>query len=197
MTQLKSAKALRKLYALPKGRALKKERSSFEKHSRHFVELSPFLMIGTSSKEGFGDVSPRGEDPGFVKILDDTTIAIPDRPGNNRLDTLNNILTNPSVGLIFLIPGVDETLRINGTASIHDDLDLLELFIVNKKLPKTVIVVKIKQLYLHCAKALIRSGLWNVDSQIKRSILPTMNVMLNDQSETEEEIQDPRLDNLY
>ena len=203
MTQLKSIEALRKIYALPKNRAITKELNHLEKHSRHFIELSPFLIIGTSSERGYGDVSPRGEAPGFVKILDDTSIAIPDRPGNNRLDTLSNIIENPKVGLIFLIPGFDETLRINGTAEIRDELHLLELFSINNKLPKTAIVVKINQVYLHCAKALIRSKLWQTEGHTNRSLLPTMNTMINEQTnntdriETEEETTRRNLKTLY
>jgi len=125
-----------------------------EKHSRRFIELSPFLVMATSRPDGLADASPKGDLPGFVQVLDDYTIAIPDRPGNNRLDSMENLITNPAVGLIFFIPGLNETLRINGTVEIRDDMDLIERFEVNGKLPKTVFVVSVKEAYLHCADAL-------------------------------------------
>jgi PPOX class probable FMN-dependent enzyme len=181
MTKIKTADQLRQIYKLPKGRSVEKVFNRFEKHSRNFVAHSPFLIIGSARKDGIGDVTPRGEEPGFVKIIDDTTLAIPDRPGNNRLDTLTNILERPAVGLIFLIPGVNETLRINGTAEIRDDDDLRELFIVNKRLPATVMLVKVNEIYLHCAKALMRSKLWEEGAKIERSQLPTMGQMIKDQ----------------
>ena len=150
------------------------------------------MIIGTTRPDGVGDVSPRGEEPGFVKVLDDTTLAIPDRPGNNRLDTLSNILERPAVGLIFLIPGVNETLRINGEAEIRDDDELREMFEVNGRLPATVLVVKVNEIYLHCAKALMRSRLWDEDAKIERSEFPTMGEMIRDQidADTEAETQD-------
>ena len=121
MAKLHSLKELRKLYMSPKGRAIDKELNILEKHSRSFIALSPFLIIGTNSLNGDSDVSPRGEMPGFVSVQNDNTLMIPDRPGNNRLDTLSNIIENPHIGLLFLIPGLDETLRINGTANNKND----------------------------------------------------------------------------
>lgn len=182
MTQIKTADQLRQIYKLPKGRPLEKVINRFEKHSRNFVAHSPFLIVGSVRKGGLSDVSPRGEEPGFVKIIDDTTLAIPDRPGNNRLDTLSNLLERPYVGLIFLIPGINETLRINGTAEIRDDDDLRELFIVRERMPPTVLLVKVHEIYLHCAKALMRSKLWDDGTKIERSQLPTMGQMINDQT---------------
>lgn len=181
MTKIKTAEQLRQIYKPPKGRAVEKVINRFETHSRNFVAHSPFLIIGSVRKDGIGDVSPRGEEPGFVKIIDDTTLAIPDRPGNNRLDTLTNILECPAVGLIFLIPGVNETLRINGTAEVRDDDDLRQLFIVRERLPATVMLVKVNEIYLHCAKAIMRSKLWDEGAKIERSQLPTMGQMIKDQ----------------
>jgi len=203
MTKIKTLNNLRELYTSAKGRALSKELISLEKHSRNFINLSPFVIIGTSSKDGYGDVSPRGETPGFVKVINDEVIIIPDRPGNNRLDTLSNIVENPSVGMLFLIPGVDETLRINGRAEIRDNISLLEKCLVNGKIPKSVILVKIKQVYLHCAKSMIRSKIWQSKFHIDRSLLPSMNVMLSEQTEingvieNEEETRKRYLDTLY
>jgi PPOX class probable FMN-dependent enzyme len=182
MTQIKTTDQLRQIYKLPKGRPIEKVINRFEKHSRNFVAHSPFLIIGSARKDGLSDVSPRGEEPGFVKIIDDTTLAIPDRPGNNRLDTLSNILERPYVGLIFLVPGVNETLRINGMAELRDDDDLRELFVVRERLPATVLLVKVNEIYLHCAKAIMRSKLWDEDTKIERSQLPTMGQMISDQT---------------
>jgi len=187
MSVIDTAKALRGRYQAAGGRSVEKELTALDKHCRDFISLSPFLVIGSSSDSGPADVSPRGETPGFVQVLDDTHLAIPDRPGNNRLDTFENILENPNVALIFLIPGVDETLRVNGRAEIRDDVELLERFVVDGKLPATVLIVTIEAVYLHCAKALMRSNLWDPETQIERSKLPTMGRMISDQvGDTEE-----------
>jgi len=192
MSVIDTSEALRQRYKQAGGRAVEKELTKLDKHCRHFISLSPFLVLGSSSAEGPADVSPRGDAPGFVQVLDDTHLAIPDRPGNNRLDTLENILGNPNVSLIFLVPGVNETLRINGRAEIRSDDELLKRFEVQGKCPATVLVVNVKSAYLHCAKALMRSGLWDPKAQIDRRELPTIGRMLADQiGETEEpETQD-------
>jgi len=181
MSVIDTSQGLRELYQEPGGRSLQKELKYLDKHCRQFISLSPFLVIGSSSCAGPQDASPRGETPGFVQVLDDHHIALPDRPGNNRLDSFHNILQNPNVALIFLIPGVDETLRINGRAEIRDDADLLEHFEIKGKLPITVLVVTVEAAYLHCAKALMRSNLWDPAAQIERSQLPTMGRMISDQ----------------
>ena len=185
MARIETEDQLRELYARPKGRPLTKQLDRLETHCRRFISLSPFLVLSTSASGELSDASPRGEEPGFVKVLDDQRIAIPDRPGNNRLDSLTNILEFPGVGLLFLIPGVDETLRINGTAEIRDDQDLLDIFEVNGRKPKTVLVVHVKEVYLHCAKALMRSKLWDVDAQIDRDELPSMSQMINEQTKSD------------
>jgi PPOX class probable FMN-dependent enzyme len=172
-------------------RARLKTLRRLDQHCRRFIELSPFLCLGTSGEHG-GDVTPRGDQPGFVKILDDATIAIPDWPGNNRLDSLTNILSNPSVGMLFLIPGVDETLRVNGIAEVTMKADVLALWEVNGKRPRSALVVTISEAFLHCGKALIRSRLWRDDYKIDRSELPSYGQMLKDQIEicdSAEEIQ--------
>ncbi len=174
MAKITSVEELRVDYPPLVKRAITKELSSLDQHCRNYLALSPFLVIGTQNKDGLGDVSPRGDMPGFAKVVDDTTIIIPDRPGNNRLDTLTNILDNPNVGLIFLVPGVKETLRINGKAEIRDDEDLMALCEVNGRLPRIVIQVRIETAFMHCAKALMRSKLWDPSVQIERSQLPTM-----------------------
>ncbi len=152
-------------------------------HARAFIERSPFLCIGTQSADGTADVSPRGDPRGFVKILDEKTILIPDRPGNNRLDTLANIVSNPSVGLLFLVPGYDETLRINGTARLTRDPDLLKLLSVKDRVPTVAIAVEIHELFLHCAKAFRRSKLWDPNELQDRSEMPSLMKIIMDQTE--------------
>lgn len=185
MSRIETIEDLRKIYKEATGRAAEKVISRLEKHSLRFIELSPFLVIATIGADNLADVSPRGEKPGFVRALDDTTLAIPDRPGNNRLDTFSNLLVNPTVGLIFFIPGVDEVLRINGHAEIRDDEDLRNMFAVNGKLPATVLVVSLKEAYLHCAKAIMRAELWDERAKIDRALLPTMGRMMKDQIGTD------------
>lgn len=149
--------------------------------ARQFIALSPFFCIGSSRPDSLADVSPRGGEPGFVHVLDEKRIAFPDRPGNNRLDTLTNFVHAPAAGLLFLIPGIEETLRINGTASITTETAFMDRFLANGKPPRSVIVVDIVEVYLHCSKALKRSELWNPDRRIDRSVLPTWGQMLRDQ----------------
>ncbi len=174
MAKITSVKELRENYPPMIERSITKEVSAFDQYCRDYLALSPFMIIGSQSKDGLGDVTPRGDLPGFVKVIDDRTLAIPDRPGNNRLDTLTNILENPNVGLLFLVPGVNETFRVNGKAEIRDDEELLQMFEVNGKLPRSVILVHMQTAYMHCAKALMRSKLWDPSVQIERSQLPSM-----------------------
>lgn len=172
---------LRSVYKQPGDGAVRKELKALDFHCRGFISKSPFVLIGSSDGNGNGDVTPKGDKPGFVAILDDNTIAIPDRPGNNRLDTLENLLVNPAVGLLFLIPGMNETLRINGDARITTDQALRESMAVEGRPPISVIVVKVKAAYMHCAKAFMRSELWKPDTWIDRSTLPTLGAILKDQ----------------
>jgi len=173
---------LRTLYPPAKERSLKKQIGHLDRHCLRFVGLSPFVILASGSKEGHFDASPRGGEPGFVKALDSSTLLIPDAPGNDRLDTLENILGTGRIGLLFLIPGVDETLRVNGKARLIDDASVLLRFRNEKRTPKLVIEVKVEHVYLHCAKALMRSNLWDPASRVERSMLPTMGQMLNDQT---------------
>jgi PPOX class probable FMN-dependent enzyme len=173
---------LRTLYPPAKERSLKKQIGHLDRHCLRFVGLSPFVILASGSKEGHFDASPRGGEPGFVKAQDSGTLLIPDAPGNNRLDTLENILGTGRIGLLFLIPGVDETLRVNGKARLIDDAGVLLRFRNEKRTPKLVIEVKVEHVYLHCAKALMRSNLWDPASRVERSMLPTMGQMLNDQT---------------
>ena len=166
---------LESLYGEPSIRAANKTLTALDKHCKDFIALSPFLVIGTN-----GDVSPKGDPAGFVKVLDDNTIAIPDRKGNNRLDGYRNILEDPTVALIFLVPGVNETLRVNGRGEISTDPALLASLEEKGHLPATALVVHVEEAFLHCAKALIRSELWNAEAQVERSALPSAGQMLAD-----------------
>ena len=150
--------------------------------TRQFVERSPFMLLATSSTDGTCDVSPRGDPAGFVQILDARTLAIPDRPGNNRLDSLVNIIANPSVGLLFIIPGFDDTLRVNGKARLVTDPSLLETMSVNDRVPKLAIVVTVREAFLHCAKAFRRSHLWDPAHFQDRAEMPSLMHILLDQT---------------
>lgn len=190
---------LRSIYKLPSEIAVRKELSALDAHSVSFIGRSPFLLMGTFDGDGRADVTPRGDRPGFVAVLDPTTIAIPDRPGNNRLDTLDNLIANPSVGLLFLIPGMNETLRVNGTGRITTDETLRTRLAVEGKLPQSVVVVSIEAVYMHCAKAFMRSELWNPGSWPDRTTLPTLGQILRDQMAVSEspDATDRRLDEAY
>ena len=143
-----------------------------DKYARAYIARSPFLCIGTSDADGNADVSPRGDPPGFVRIIDDETLIIPDRPGNNRADTMLNIIANPNVGLLFMIPGIDDTVRVNGKAELIDDREALVPATVNGKAPKLGIRIKIEEVFFHCAKAFRRSKLWDPSTHADRSFLP-------------------------
>ncbi|MCG6902977.1 MAG: pyridoxamine 5'-phosphate oxidase family protein [Rhodobacter sp.] len=173
---------LRSLFPATHPIAIVKSRDRFDKHARDFVARSPFLCIGTQSPDGTADVSPRGDPCGFVKILDDRTLLIPDRPGNNRLDTQANILANPAVGLLFMIPGYDETLRVNGTARITRDPDLLALMAVQDRVPTIAIAVHVEEVFIHCAKAFRRAKLWDPGQLQDRSEMPSLIRIVLDQT---------------
>jgi uncharacterized protein len=155
-----SEQELRHLYGQPGPRAVAKERPALNEDCRAFIAHSPFLVMGTAGADGRCDVSPKGDAPGFVHVLDDHHLAIPDRLGNNRLDGLRNVVENGHVGLIFMIPGREDTLRVNGRARIVRDEHLLERLAVNGKRPVTALVVEVEQTFMHCARAFKRAGLW-------------------------------------
>ena len=178
--------ALRSSYEPPMGLAVLKQLDHLDAHCRHFISLSPFLTIG-SMRQGHGlDVSPRGDAPGFVRVLDDRTLAIPDRPGNRRLDTLANIVADAEVGLLFFIPGIEETLRVNGTARVSRDPRLLEAAAVNGRDALAAILVSVREAYLHCGKALKRSRLWAEDYKVAKAGFPTLGRMVVEQTKTKE-----------
>jgi PPOX class probable FMN-dependent enzyme len=172
---------LRELFGTPSERAVKKQLAALDKHCRAFIARSPFVALGTTNPDGTGDVSPKGDVPGFVQVLDDTTLAIPDRPGNRRLDSLGNILADPRVGPLVLIPGMEETLRVNGQARLVRDEDILMRMEVQGKRPQLAIVVEVRECYLHCAKAFKRSRLWESESWMDRKEMPTLGQMIADQ----------------
>ena len=163
---------LEAIYGQPYGPSLAKEIDYISPAYRRLIEAAPFVAVATGGPEGL-DCSPKGDAPGFVRILDDKTLTIPDRPGNNRIDGYRNILRDPRIALLFLIPGIGETLRVNGRASISIDPDLMQSFAVNCKLPRSVLIVRIETIFFHCSKAIVRSKLWDPATQIERKSLPS------------------------
>ena len=165
------------MYGEPLERSVRKQMSYIDALARAFIAASPMVMIGTEA-DGAADVSPRGDAVGFVQVVDDRTLLIPDRRGNNRLDSLRNVVKNPRVGLLFLVPGVAETFRVNGEAYLSRDPALTGRFEVQGKLPRTVLVVKVKEAYVHCSWALVRSDLWNPAKFAKPGSVPTFGTLL-------------------
>ncbi|MFM0395670.1 pyridoxamine 5'-phosphate oxidase family protein [Paraburkholderia phytofirmans] len=163
---------LEALYGQPHERAVRKEIDHINEDYRAFVEVAPFAVLATAGPEGL-DCSPRGDAPGFVRIVDERTLALPDRLGNNRLDSLRNIIVEPRLALLFIIPGVGESLRVNGRGRITDDPQWLDSFAVEGKLPRTVLLIDVDSVYFHCSKALVRSKLWDPAHHVERSRLPS------------------------
>ena len=181
MTRITTFDALRALYGPARERSVKKELPRLDAHATRFIGLSPLVVVSSASAGGALDASPRGGATGFVKVPDAHTLLIPDAPGNNRLDTLENIVQTGQVGLLFLVPGVDETLRINGTALLStDDADRAACADA-RRVPPLVIRVTVQAAYLHCAKALMRSALWDPARHVDRAVMPSMGQMLKDQ----------------
>lgn len=179
---IKTLEALREIFPEPKPRALAKQLYRMDKHCQRFISLAPFLVIATVGKDGRVDASPRGGAPGFVRVIDDNTLHLPDALGNNRLDSFTNIVQSGNIGLIFFIPGMDETLRVNGTAKLRNEAELLRQFPHERHPPRIVVEIRVEETYLHCAKALLRSKLWASDYRIERSAFPSMGQMINEQS---------------
>jgi PPOX class probable FMN-dependent enzyme len=173
---------LRSLYAEPQERARRKEIASLDRHCRDFIALSPFVVLSTCDGEHNLDASPRGGDPGFVKVTDEGHLLLPDSPGNNRLDSFLNIISTGKVGLLFLIPGFDETLRVNGNAVLSQGEGDIRLCTTERRAPKLVVRVTVTAAYLHCAKAFLRSKLWSESSKVERTTLPTAGQMISDQT---------------
>ena len=174
--------ALRQLYAVPQDRAVKKEIAALDAHCRQFIALSPFVVLATADAQQQMDASPRGGPPGFVKANAEGELLIPDSPGNNRLASLENILATGQAGLLFLIPGFDETLRVNGSAVLSVAPADIALCTDERRAPKLVIKLTVQAAYLHCAKAFMRSRLWSPSAQVARTTLPTIGQMIGDQT---------------
>lgn len=152
-----------------------------DQHARAFIARSPFLVLGTADANGRQDVSPRGDPPGFVRVLDDRTLAVPDRPGNRRIDSLSNVVGQPNVSLLFIVPGFDDTLRVNGRARISRDPALLEDLAVQGRPALSALVVSVDEVFMHCAKAFIRSRLWDPDARQDRKSFPSLGRIIADQ----------------
>ena len=172
-----SIEELEAIYGEPAPRSLVKELDRISDHYRTFIEKAPFVAVATCGPEGL-DCSPRGDPAGFVRVVDEKTLMLPDRRGNNRIDSMRNLVRDPRISLLFLIPGVNETMRINGRADIVVDPQLCESFAIDGKLPRSVLVVTVDRIYFQCQKALVRSRLWDAEVQVPRSDLPSTGKML-------------------
>jgi len=172
-----SVEALEAIYGAPSGAAVVKEIDHINAHYRAFIEAAPFFAMATSGPGGL-DCTPRGDPPGFVRVNDETTLLIPDRRGNNRIDSLRNLIADPRISLLFLIPGCQETIRVNGRAVISIAPELCESFVFAGKVPRSVIVITVERVYYQCAKAIVRSRLWDPAARIDRSTLPTPGTVL-------------------
>ncbi len=173
---------LRQVYRPPAARAGLKVLDHLDVHCRKFIALSPFYVISSARADGRADASPRGDPPGsLAHVLDDKTLLLPDRPGNRQVDTLMNLIERPYVGLVFFVPGLTETLRVNGRAEMSTEAELLQPLAIKGKLPICVLKVTVEEAFLHCAKALIRARLWEADAQVERSCFPTYGRVLADQ----------------
>lgn len=179
---IETVQDLRQVYPEPKKRSLLKQLERLDVHCRKFIGLAPFMVLATTSKDGRVDASPRGGAPGFVKVVDDKTLYLPDALGNNRLDSYANIVESGRCGTIFFIPGMDETLRVNGRARLRNDAAILDQFPHDRHPPRVVVEIAVEEAYLHCAKALMRSRLWASENRIDRGAFPSMGQMIKDQS---------------
>ena len=176
-----SESELRTVYGEPNQRSKQKVLDRLDRHCRRFIALSPFCVLSTAGADGRADVSPRGDAPGFVAVPDERTLLIPDRPGNNQIDSLRNVVAQPHVGLLFLVPGMNETLRVSGTAEIVTDADVLAPLSMKGRPPVSALRVTVERAFLHCAKAMIRAKLWDPAAQVERSGFPTYGQVLADQ----------------
>ncbi len=174
----------------PSGLAARKCLPRLDRYAREFIARSPFICLSTADSSGRADISPRGDPAGFVRVIDDETIAIPDRPGNNRIDSMVNVIENPNAAAIFFIPGIEETLRVNGKAWVSRDPDLLAGSVVNGKLPKLAICLEVEEVFFHCAKALKRSRLWEPRAWADASWMPSLARIIMEQTTPKEEVTD-------
>jgi PPOX class probable FMN-dependent enzyme len=198
MDGITDAAALRDFYGEISGLSKQKELTRLDKHCRAFIALSPFLVLATSDDAGRLDASPRGDAPGFVLVLDDTTLLLPDRPGNNRVDSYNNIVANPGVATVFFVPGIEETLRVNGRARVTTDAALLAAAEAMGKVPRAGLLIDVEQAFFHCAKALKRSHLWDASRHVERSAFPSLGKIIADQTaQISAEEAEARIDDGY
>ena len=182
MHDLPDEAALRAHFGAMSAMVAAKALPALDRHCRAFIALSPFLVLATADAEGRVDASPRGDGPGFVAVESDTALLIPDRPGNRRIDSFRNIVTSPSVGLLFFVPGINESLRVNGTAEIVTDAPTLAPLAAQGKAPATGLRVRVTEAFFHCGKAAIRSGLWDAARQVPRTAFPTLGQVIADQT---------------
>ncbi len=181
MNELKDTESVREHYGEPSHIAKSKQLNHLDRHCRAFIGLSPFVVVATTDANGRADASPRGDAPGFVAVLDEKTLLIPDRTGNKRADSTMNAATNPHIGLLFLVPGINETLRVNGTVRVTIDPAVLNPLAVNGKVPVSGLLVTAEEVFFHCGKPLIRADLWNPDRRVARATFPSLGKILADQ----------------
>ncbi len=181
--RIDSPAELRDRYPEPAALIRRKQLRALDAHCRRFVARSPLVFVATADGAGHCDVSPRGDAPGFVRVLSDTALALPDRKGNNRLDTFRNVLENPHAGLLFVVPGIDDTLRVNGRAAIATEPELLASMAVAGRAPKAALVVEVEEAFLHCGRAFKRGAIWDPGTFAARGELPTLAQMLADQTD--------------
>ncbi len=195
--------ALRAHYGTVHPLAVRKVLARIDSHCRDFIALSPFAVLATSDGAGGVDASPRGDAPGFVTVVDDTTLLLPDRPGNNRVDSFGNIVAHPGIGLLFFVPGINETLRVNGNARIVTDSGLLAPLAARGKAPAAGLLVDVKEVFFHCGKALMRGHLWDAATRVERKAFPTLGKIMADQTramaerEADELVEAGYKNNLY
>ena len=182
MTEL-AASDLEKIYKKPTPRALAKARPEIDAHAKKFIAMSPFCVLATSDSDGSVDASPRGGNPGFVHVAGPNRLLMPDRPGNNRIDSFRNIVEGSGfVQLIFFVPGIDETLRVGGTGTLSAAPELLAAMEEFGKAPRAVLSIGVREVYFHCGKALMRSKLWSANTQVERAVMPSITEVIHDQT---------------
>lgn len=181
MSQITTLEQLQQFYKTPHPIVVKKEISALEPHTIKFIEHCRFALVSSRGESGHLDVSPRGGQAGFIKVLDDKHVVFGDLPGNNRIDTLRNVLFTPEIGILFIVPGINEVVRLRGKASLHDDEELLDLCVEGNKRPKIVVKVALDGLFFHCPKAMMVADLWSSEGFIERDFLPSTGQMIKDQ----------------
>lgn len=184
---LTSEAALRALYPEPVDLVRRKQLDRLDRHCRHFIAQAPLVFLATAGADGRCDVTPRGDAPGFVRVLDDRHVAIPDRKGNNRVDAMRNIIANPRAGLLFVVPGVDDTLRVNGRATLVADAWLRQAMAVEGRAPQCAILVAVEEVFLHCGRAFKRARAWDPACRVPAGTIPPLAVMLADQTRPDDE----------